>query len=144
MVRVIQVDAVGLQSLERGVRLAFDRLRPQVAEPGIAPAADLGGQHDLVAVSPVVHPAPEYRLRPAMFDQVGVRGVDEVAAGFGVRVEDGTRLRLIGGPAEHVAAETDGEDVETCTAEGDHAANLSGPADRGAASKPEQSLTSKG
>jgi len=128
------------------VSLALDRLRPQVAEPGIAPAADLGGEHDLVAVTAVVHPAPKDRLRPAMFDQVGVRGVDEVAAGFGVRVEDGTRLRLIGGPAEHVAAETEGEDVEARPAEGNHAANLPDPMitaqDRSVSSGVMQSLTS--
>ena len=29
----------------------------------------------------------------------------------GVRVEDGAGLRLVGGPAEHVAAEAEGEDV---------------------------------
>jgi hypothetical protein len=40
-----------------------------------------------------------------MFDRVGVRGVDEVAARAGVCVEDFARLTLIGGPAEHVAAE---------------------------------------
>ena len=43
-------------------------------------AADLRGQDDLVTVPASSDPAPDDRLRAAMLDQVGVRGVDEVAA----------------------------------------------------------------
>jgi hypothetical protein len=55
-----------------------------------------------------------------VLDEVGVRGVDEVAASAGIRVEDGAGLRLVGGPAEHVPAETDGEGVEVGASERDH------------------------
>src|SRR3978361_103728 len=108
-VRVVEVDAIGLQALERGVRLAFDRLRAQVANRALA-AADLRGQHDLVAVATIGQPAPDDRLRAAVFDQIRVCGVDEVASCADVRIEDGAGLWLVGGPAEHVAAEADSED----------------------------------
>lgn len=55
-----------------------------------------------------------------MLDQIGVRSVDEVAARTSVRVEDGMRLRLIGGPAEHVTAEADAEYVEVGASENGH------------------------
>jgi hypothetical protein len=126
-VPVIQVDVVGLQPLKRGVRLAADGVGPQVAVPRVATAADLRGEHDLVAVAAVLQPAPEDRLRPAMLDQIGVRGIDEVAARRRVGVEDLARLLLVGGPAEHVAAQADGIDIQLRTAKGNHAANLSIP-----------------
>ena len=126
-VRVIQIDVVGLQPLERGMRLAADVVGPQVAVR-IATAADLRGEHDLVAVAAVFQPAPEDRLRPAMLEQVGVGGVDEVAPCRRVGVEDLARLLLVGGPAEHVAAQADGIDIQLRTPKGNHAANLSRPA----------------
>ena len=49
--------------------------------------------------------------------RVGVGGVDEVAARGGVRVEHGEGLRLVGGPAEDVAAEGEREDLEVGRAE---------------------------
>jgi hypothetical protein len=52
----------------------------------------------------------------------GVRGVGEVAAGAGVRVEDRTGLRFVVGPAEHVAAETGREDVEVGASKEGHRA----------------------
>ena len=111
---------VGLQALERGVCLALDRVRAQVAELLAASTADLRGQDDLLAVPAGGHPAADDRLRAAVLDQVGVRGVNEVAAGAGVSVQDGVGLRFVGGPAEHVAAEADGEHVEVGTSESGH------------------------
>jgi hypothetical protein len=119
----VEVDAIGLQALERGVHLALDGLWPQVADRSPA-AADLRGQDDLVAVAPVRHPAPDDRLRAAVLDQVGVRGVDEVPAGGCVGVEDNAGLWLVGGPAEHVAAEAEREDVQVGASEQGHAVNF--------------------
>jgi hypothetical protein len=116
---VVEVDAVGLQALERRVRLALDRRRAQVADRA-APAADLRRHDDVVAVAAVGHPAPDDRLGAPVLDEVRVRGVDLVAARFDVRVQDGPRLRLVGGPAEHVAAEAEAEDVEVGASEGSH------------------------
>ena len=83
-------------------------------------AAHLRREDDPVAVPASGEPAPDDRLRAAVLDQVGVRGVDEVAARAGVRVEDGVRLRLVGGPAEHVAAEAEREHVEVGASESGH------------------------
>jgi hypothetical protein len=102
--RVVEVDAVGLQALEQGVRLALDRLRAQL-RTAPRPAADLRGHDQPVAIAALGHPAPDDRLRAAVLDQVGVRGVDEVAAPGDVRVEDGARLRIVGRPAEDAAAQ---------------------------------------
>ena len=86
----------------------------------LAAAADLRGDHELVAVAAVGHPAPDDRLRAAVLDQVGVGRVDEVAAGGGVGVEDLEGPGFVGRPAEHVAAEADREHVEAGASEGGH------------------------
>jgi hypothetical protein len=118
-VRVVQVDAVGLQALERGVRLTLDRLRAQIADRPAA-AADLRGHDELVAIGAVGQPAPDDRLGAPVLDQVRVRGVDEVAARGHVRVEDLPRLHLVGRPAEHVAAQAECEDIEVGASERSH------------------------
>jgi hypothetical protein len=123
-VRVVEVDAIGPQTLEGGRRLALDRLRAQAPHRALA-AADLRREDDLVAVAALGHPAPDDGLRAAVLDEIGVRGVDEVAAGAGVRIEDGEGLGLVGRPAEHVAAEAEGEDVEVGASEGGHPAHAS-------------------
>src|SRR3954468_6537764 len=101
------------------MRLALDRLRAQAADCPTT-AADLRGQDDLVAVATRGEPASDDRLGLAVLDEVGVRGVDEVAAGGGVGVEDRVGLGLVGGPAEHVGAEAEGEDVEVGSSEDGH------------------------
>ena len=91
-------------------------------------ATDLRGQNDLITVFASGDPAPDDRLRAAMLDQVRVRRVDEVAARAGVRIEDGVRLLLISGPAEHVAAETNGKHVEVGASESGHVPTVAGAA----------------
>src|SRR5437763_12076838 len=93
------------------MRLALDRCRPQAAQRP-APAAHLRRDDDLAAVAAVGHPSPDDCLREAVFDEVGVGGVYEVAAAGGVRIEYGVGLCFIGSPAEHVATEADGEYLE--------------------------------
>jgi hypothetical protein len=115
-VRVVEVDAVSLQPLERGMRLGLNRLRAQVADCPTT-ATDLRCQDDLVAVATLGEPSSDDRLGAAVLDEVRVRGVDEVAAGGGIRVEDRVRLRLVCGPAENVGAEAEREDVEVGASE---------------------------
>jgi hypothetical protein len=44
----------------------------------------------------------------------------KLPAGGDVRIEDGPGLPLVGGPAKHVAAEADREDVEVGASERGH------------------------
>ena len=79
--------------------------------------ADLGGDDDVVAVAARRHPFADDRLRLAAAvarhaGHVDVGGVDEVAAAGEEAIEHGKRLVAVGGPAEHVAAEAEGGDVE--------------------------------
>ena len=110
--RVVQVDAVDLQAAQRILRAALDlRARQALAEAGHV-HADLGGDDHAVTLAALAQPAADHALRFAAHmarhpRRVDVRGVDEVAAGRGVAVEQRMRSRLVGGPAEHVAAETE-------------------------------------
>ena len=131
-VGVVEVDAVGPEALERGPRLALDVVGAQVADRAAA-AADLRGEDDRVARAALGHPAPDDRLRAAVLDEIGVRGVDEVAARRQVGVEDREGLRLVRGPAEHVGAEAQREDVEVGASEGGHGPHASEAAGASAA-----------
>src|SRR5699024_10544311 len=109
------VDVVGPQALEGLGERDLDVLRGQ---PGATPQrADLGGDHDVRAVAPGLHPLPEHALRlptavPLGPDRVEVRGIDDVPAGGDEGVEDGERLVAVRGPAEGVAAEAERERVD--------------------------------
>ena len=84
----------------------FSRRQPAVR-------ADLGGDHDVVAVAARGHPLADDPLRGAhVRAHVRVGGVDEVAAGLDVGVEHGERRVAIRGPAEHVPAEAEPEHVQ--------------------------------
>jgi hypothetical protein len=103
----VQVDVLGLQSPQRGFHGADDvpsreslivRTRPHGA-------AHLGGEHDALAVAACLHPAADDLLGDTSWIALGpvrvdVGRVDEVAAGFDVRVEHGKRDRLVGRPTE--------------------------------------------
>src|SRR6185437_11514801 len=80
------------------------------------------------------------RLQPATDDPLGIAtavprhpqrihvgGVDEVAAGRRVRVQDRERLVLVRRPAEDVAAEAQPEDVQICVPKFRHGSNLAAP-----------------
>ena len=91
--------------------------------------ADLGGHDHAVAVAAGGHPAADDRLRLAAGvarrpSASSVGGVDEVAARRRVRVEDGEGLRLVGSPAEDVAAQAEREDVEVGVCEESHAQTI--------------------
>ena len=117
---VVEVDAVGAQAFEAALDAARDR---RGAQPFVVPAADLGGQEDVVAVAALAHPAPEQRLALAALalldpERVVVGGVEEAPAGVVVAVEHGERRRLVDRGAEEHGAEAERADVGAGVAEG--------------------------
>ena len=114
-VRVVEVDVVGAQAAQGrvGGGLDVDAGQPRV----LGVLADLGGDHDVGAVAARLDPLADDGLGLAALvardpRRVRVGRVEEVAAGGRVRVEHGEGLRLVGGPAEDVAAEGEREDLE--------------------------------
>ena len=85
--------------------------------------AALGGDQDLVALGRILlQPGADDRLRLAALvarhpARIDVGGVDEGEAGIDEGVEQLVRGRLVGRPAEHVAAEGDGGEFEARFAE---------------------------
>ena len=120
-VGVVEVDAVGAEARERGLGGACG------SSPARGPSRP-GSLPTFVATTissrlpRARHPVADDRLglaaavarRPG---RVGVGRVDEVAAGRGVGVEHGERLRLVDRPAEDVAAEAEREDRRVRVAE---------------------------
>lgn len=97
---------------QRGLGRRLDVGGRQPLEVGVA--ADLGGDDDIVAAGTGRQPLADEGLRLTTLvardpGAVRVGGVDEVAAGRRVRVEDGEGLLLVGRPAEDVAAEGEGK-----------------------------------
>ena len=91
--------------------------------------ADLGGDHHVGAVAARSHPLAEDPLGLAIGVAVGpygveVGGVDEVAAGGDERVEHRERRLAVRGPAEGVAAQVEGEDVDVGARDAGHGALL--------------------
>src|SRR5205085_10457002 len=79
--------------------------------------ADLGGDDHLVAAAALPDPAADHGLRfaarvPGRPPRIHVRRVDEVEARVDPRIEQRERGALVGGPAEHVAAEAKRRDLE--------------------------------
>ena len=92
-VREIEIDVVGLQTLQRRLAGALDigRLEPLA---GGHLAADLGDQHDLVAIASRLHPLADDGFRfttlmPRCPARIDVSGVDGVEAGADEGVEHG-------------------------------------------------------
>jgi hypothetical protein len=107
-VGVVQIDVVGSQALERRIRSATDVVGGQAAELRVL--AHLRGEHHIVAIAARFEPLADDPLRVATAvarhpRRIAVGGVDEVAAGGRVIVEDGEGCVAVGRPAEHVAAE---------------------------------------
>src|SRR5262249_33699737 len=109
-VRLVEVDVVRLEAAERLLDRAKD-VGPGEPLVGGAPFdPDLGGEDGLVALAACFVPVAEDGLglaalvarRPARVD---VRCVDQVEARIDAGVEQAERGRLVGGPAENVAAE---------------------------------------
>jgi hypothetical protein len=115
-VGVVEVDRLDPEPLQRVVGRLADRLRTQVVEAGEFPY--LGRDDEVLALAGAGRqPFADDRLRLAAAvagdaRHVDVGGVDEVAAGGGIGVENGEGLVAVGGPAEDVAAEAETEDIE--------------------------------
>ena len=105
---IVQVKIVGLQPLERAIeRLQHARW---IVQFGTAQHPGLGVDTHVLAHPAVVQPSAEHGLALATFvpwhpRRIDIGGVDHPPAGFVKRIKDGEAGVLIGGPAEHVAAE---------------------------------------
>src|SRR5215467_15793298 len=96
--------------------------------------ADLGGDDQIVAAAPPGQPAADDRLRFAAFTAVGplwvgIGGIDEVPARAGISVEDREGCFLVGGPAEHVAAQAERKHLQVCVTDPLHGRASCGPGD---------------
>ncbi|GAB2927732.1 hypothetical protein GCM10027028_28040 [Streptomyces sundarbansensis] len=121
-VRVEEVDVVGAEPAQRCLCRALDGAGRQAPERGVG--TGLGGDDDVGPVGAGGEPLADDGLgltAPVALDPGGVRvgGVDDVAAGRDVGVQDGEGLFLVRRPAEDVAAEGEGEDLEAGGAERD-------------------------
>ena len=106
---------VCLQAPQRLLERRPGRRRGEALVP--RPAADLRRDHHLVTAPAAAQPAADDRLRlPADVAvdplRVPVGGVDEVAAGVDVGVEDREGVALVDGPAEDVRPQAEREHVE--------------------------------
>ena len=115
VVGVVQVDAVGAQPLERLVQRRLDVRGRQARARRLR--ADLGGQHDLLAIPARLEPFAEHRLGVAALAAlgpggIGVGGVDEAAAGGDEGVQHGEGRLAVRGPAEGVPAEVQREHLQ--------------------------------
>ncbi len=125
--RVVQIDAVRLQALQRRLSCGRDVVGLQSLEIGMA--THLGGDHDVVLQSPIGDPFPDDRFGfptgiAGSRRRVRVGGVDEVCTGFGERVEDLEGRLLVRGPSERVAAQAESEDVEVRISDDRHCVEL--------------------
>ena len=105
-VQEIEVDIVRLQPLERGVDGTHDVLAPVAAGIRIAGRTivrELRGDDDMVAKPGLGDEAADKALAHAA--GIGIRRVDEVAAGLDVAVEDGAGGRLVAAPGAADAAD---------------------------------------
>ena len=112
---LVSPDPIGPEAPQRILRGRPNGRGSEPLESGLH--ADLCRDHHLVARAASRHPAADDRLRltagMARHPRgIGVRGVDEVAAGRQVSVENVERLPLVRGPVKDVAAEAEREDVE--------------------------------
>src|SRR4029453_1849805 len=113
-----EVDAVGVEPLQRILGRALDvRRRQALADIGHVHAA-LGGDQHLVALGRVLlQPRADHGLGFAALvaglpARIDVGGVDEGEAGIDEGVEDLVRGGLVGRPAKDVAAEGDWGEFE--------------------------------
>jgi len=122
VVRLVQVDVVGLQPAQR-VLHRLPNVGPRQADPAVAHVlADLGGQHDALALAAAPQPLADHRFALAAHvaghpARVDVGRVHQVEAGVDECVEQRERGRRVRCPAEHVAAEGQRSDLQAAAAE---------------------------
>ena len=111
-VRLVEVDAIGLQALERGLHRLLHIAGPEALATLAHVHAQLGGQDHLVALAAAGEPLAQHGLgfaaavagRPARID---VGGVDEIQARFEQGVQHAKGLGFVQGPAEDVATKAE-------------------------------------
>src|SRR5262245_52798016 len=119
---LIVTDVVGLQAFERVLDGAFDPGARQALAAARHLDTHLGHDHKVVAPAALAEPTSNDGLgfaalmsrHPARID---VSGVDRRQTRVDHHVEDPETGRLVGGPAEHVAAEDEWRDVKRRRAE---------------------------
>ena len=111
----VDVDVIGLETPQRIVdgRRDVRRRQPRAR----AELADFRREHDPMALAALLEPLADDRLRfaalmPVDPGGIDVRGIDEIQAVIDERIEDRERRALVGGPAEHVAAEDERRDFQ--------------------------------
>jgi hypothetical protein len=120
-VRVVEVDRVDAEPAEAGLDAAADAVARRALRGLVR--ADLGGDDEVVGAATRREPAADDLLGLAagvagLPRGVDVGGVDEVAARCDVGVEELERGGLVGGPAEDVAAEGQGQHLQAAGSEG--------------------------
>ncbi len=115
LVGLVEIDAIGLQALQRALHRLDDVRRGKTATARSHVHADLGGEHDLVALAALGEPGADDGLGLTAFvaghpARIHVRRVDGVEPGVDERVQDAVAHGLVRGPAEYVAAEHHGGD----------------------------------
>ena len=116
-VRLIEVDIIGLQALQRVFHLAQDVGLRKPLLVGRELDADLGRQNYFLAIAAALEPVAEHGLRLAAFvarhpARVHVGGVDEIEPGADKLVQNGERSGLIRRPAKDISAQANGRDFE--------------------------------
>jgi hypothetical protein len=120
VVHLVEVDVVGLQPLQRGVRGTTDVERRELALVGPVThvAVELGGEHGaLAATAAAGEPAAEDLLGLAGLGAVAVGGVEEVEAVLVSGVHDRVAVGLAGAGAEVHRAQAQRGDLEAGAAE---------------------------
>ena len=115
--RQIEVDRFDLQALQRLLDGLGDVGGGKVRAPLPHVGADLGDDHDLVAVAARLHPPADDGFRFAALvaghpARIDIGRVDGIETGVGETVENVEGGLLVGRPAEHVAAQHQRGDVE--------------------------------
>src|SRR6516165_8371842 len=119
---LIEIYMVGLQSFERVIDSSFDPRGRQALAAARHLDTHLGHDHKIVAPAALGEPASNdglgfAALMPRHPARIDVSGVDRRQTGIDHHVEEPETCRLVGGPAEHVAAEDEWRDVKRRRAE---------------------------
>ena len=121
LVRLVEIDAVGLQAREGILDLLHD-LRALQAALAFDGHADFRREHHAIALAAPREPFPDDGFGfPAHVARhpcrIAVGGIDEVEAEVDEALEDREGGRLVGGPSEDISAQCERRDVDPGTPE---------------------------
>src|SRR6185312_895717 len=120
--RLIEIDVLGIQPLQRALHRTQDVLLGQAGFPRRHFHAHLGGDDHPVADVPPPQPVADDALRLAALvagypERIRIRGVDEVESGRDKGIEHPEGGRLVRGPPEDIAAESQRANLQPGSAE---------------------------